>query len=347
MKKQFYFLDWGRAISILFVMMMHMDLPPSPLEVWGSSFAVAFFFFCSGFLVQPHMRETAFPAFARSRAQKLLLPYLVFGGVYLLNYLGFYLISRSEKTMDTMARFFHTFPLGNQVPLWFLPALFWVSLISYPAFKSPRRGWMLALAAAAFLALGYGRPHADYFDVFRGAFAFVFFFAGIMLRASGMERLLEGGYLLPRLGAGVLLVAFSAWSVTACLGKTSFYHFDTGGYPILYLCSAFAAIFGVCAIFSAVPSNPVVHWVSRNVIIVFGMHIICYSLIRKLSAPFFDLEKIAYWQVVAVYVVCTLLMCVPIQWVLAKALPWIFKPGNRPKTDAASREIEAGVSRGL
>ena len=134
MKQRLAFIDRAKGIGILMVVFSHLSSMTgfgNRLWSWYNPFMLTLFFMISGGMRRKRERRKAFPAFVRSRAHALLLPYFVFdilalGIQTVLNYWRGGVPEAAAKLQIGLVRIFTLRGLG---PDWFLPVLFFAELL--------------------------------------------------------------------------------------------------------------------------------------------------------------------------------------------------------------------------
>ena len=180
-KKRLYFIDYGKALGILFVLMIHSGIRPLNEYVL---FAMPLFFIASGYTLNVQGRDLK--QFAKDRFMKLLIPFWIFSladilletarayfyryGTYkiaipaLINMIygsGFKVpdifgirelivtnvpyVQPSEQFMDVI--------LPTNCHLWFLPAMFTASLLAFIILKNFRERKIVLIAMSLILVL--------------------------------------------------------------------------------------------------------------------------------------------------------------------------------------------------
>jgi fucose 4-O-acetylase-like acetyltransferase len=81
MQERLLFIDWMKALGMLFIIIGHFS--PPYLQIITYSFSVQFFFFISGFLFR---REENLNQFACKCFRTLLIPFYIWGGLMLVFY---------------------------------------------------------------------------------------------------------------------------------------------------------------------------------------------------------------------------------------------------------------------
>lgn len=213
-------LDFGKVLGILVVLLVHAECAPGPVTFYGGMFYMPVFFVAAGYTFRCRKGE-AFGAFLKKKARRLLIPYagtsvflwlffwikdsLLAGNPKDLKLLSVLGILYSRNQMYTTAYTGENPVLLNllNAPLWFLTALFltyaWYELIS----RNRGKYVLLALGAAAAVLWHYRTKwllpwSLDAVPLFACLMA-----AGELLREKKLEKFLGELWVL-----GLLLAAF-------------------------------------------------------------------------------------------------------------------------------------------
>ena len=150
-------IDTLKGLGILIVVASHCDADKRMFYSYPFSFTVPLFFMISGYLTP---NRGAFFPFALKKFRRLIVPYwlwLVLSCDIFMSFFNFRLPNFPANLWQAFAFFgapLWGFPIVN-VPLWFLPALFAVSLMLYFCVKLPRKILLWLAAALLFTTLAW------------------------------------------------------------------------------------------------------------------------------------------------------------------------------------------------
>ncbi|MCI9599982.1 MAG: hypothetical protein HFI17_05680 [Lachnospiraceae bacterium] len=219
-KERLGWLDFGKVLGILVVLLVHAEGSPGPVTFYGGMFYMPVFFVAAGYTFR-HKEGEAFRVYLKKKAKRLLLPYagtsaflwLFFwvkdsllagtpGDLKLLSVLG---IFYSRNQMYTMAYAGENPVLLNllNAPLWFLTALLLTSAWYGFADRSRWKYVLLALGAVMAFLWHYGTKLLLPWSLDAVPLFACFMAAGEFLREKKQEKLLGELWFL-----GLLLVAF-------------------------------------------------------------------------------------------------------------------------------------------
>lgn len=133
MKKRLYWVDNLKGLGIIAIVLGHCNFPKENIFVqYLFSFHVAIFFLISGLLFHDH-RYISFKKFIKEKFKRLVIPYFAFN---LINYVIVILGNRkldvnpSQFIFNTLRGIYIGEGMQNlyNIPTWFLPCLFFVSV---------------------------------------------------------------------------------------------------------------------------------------------------------------------------------------------------------------------------
>ena len=132
-KKREYYIDIAKGIGIIFVMLGHTIVGPSIIK-YTYVFSLPIFIFLSGYLFNLS-KFTNFWHFVKLRAKLIMIPYVGFSIISIVFYKFYYNMSIYDyATMTNMLVAFIK-ATRNQIfyniPLWFLPTLFFIEIMFY------------------------------------------------------------------------------------------------------------------------------------------------------------------------------------------------------------------------
>lgn len=187
------YLDAAKGIFIIFIIMGHHLLGADDLIRYLYTMGVTPFFLISGFLYAHKLEwERPLGSTAVRKAKSLLYPYVTFSVVNLLWYVLYYMVvfpdAVSEYSPQKML--LYTVTTYGYNALWYLPCVFWGTLLFFAIRKMRHHGpiWVaLAVGVVASFVLfdekltGLGIISKVYCYLFRIAVAAVFLYAGSLL----------------------------------------------------------------------------------------------------------------------------------------------------------------------
>ncbi len=215
-------IEFLSAYGILLVVLGHsgIGIEWSPgfrtLRYFIYQFHMPLFMFVSGYLSQLHYSEKlSWRTFLARRSKRLLIPYLGLNMVAFLIKLGlerFALrpVQFSLKSVATSLVYPHESPI---IFFWFLPTLWMVGVLLFPAQKHMSRcnRWGIAIFTLSLLALSWIRPLEDVALLNIGgvvAYLFYYWVGGLVCAFDGTQRDANNGLAAACLGLLVLTTAF-------------------------------------------------------------------------------------------------------------------------------------------
>lgn len=149
-------IDACKAIAIFFIFFGHWRTKNGNLEVFSYYFHLQLFFIISGFFATKQQQKSA-PEFLKNQVKRLFIPFVFFSAVNIL-----YFNLDGDKTFHELwwdfATSFTDFSQSVSSQLWFLPALFAVSIIYYFLLKVIKKRWIVLLISYALYTIGVCSP---------------------------------------------------------------------------------------------------------------------------------------------------------------------------------------------
>lgn len=221
-KKRIFYLDIAKGIGIILVVLGHVMELSTPVRQFVTSFHMPLFFVISGYIISATNEDDKdVRLIGKHKLRSLMLPYAVFSFLSLLVEVLYIILVRRSALEVFWEHLFATVCLAGASVFWFLPALFFGTMIFVVIRKrtsAPVCGIIIAaLTVLAYLGLGveneilagYGDmawvPYVRLFFnmIFRMFFAAAYVTLGYFLQqafrhfsAKAVWNLLAGGVLL-------------------------------------------------------------------------------------------------------------------------------------------------------
>lgn len=187
------YLDAAKGVFILLIITEHHLQGAEDIVRYLYSMGVPSFFLITGFLYAYKREwEQPFGTIAVRKMERLLYPYFTFSAINLLyNFLYFKVVFPSsvpESSLGTM--FVHTFTTYGYHAMWYLPCMFWASVVFIALRKCRHHAWIwagLSVCLVVFYVLfdarlsGLGFVSYLYCYLLRIAVAVVLLYAGAVL----------------------------------------------------------------------------------------------------------------------------------------------------------------------
>lgn len=329
--KRIDFIDQLKAASIFLIVYGHNDYV-TDFSTFLTSFRLPLFFIISGF-VRKEKSSVKFNSFIKKITRRLIIPYFLLSSfLYLLwffvgrhygkgveysvvkNFIGIFYSQGGSEYMDW------------GIPMWFLTALFCVSLIDFFLSKTDLKlqiPLIIVLAIIGYIIYPVLRFHLFWsLDVALVVFPF-YYFGGILRKLQNGELLtwLEKQSTIKKLGA--LLLIFGLHLIGAQLNEpVLFYSGSYGCLPLMYLNGilGFAWMF---LLFNMLPTHRFVTWIGRNTLPILALHLTGMSFIKAVFIFGFGQEPpfgIAYNTL---YTILQIFLLVPVIIFLNKYLPFV------------------------
>jgi fucose 4-O-acetylase-like acetyltransferase len=178
MKNRLSYFDNAKFFLIFLVVFGHIIRPfidESPIMMTIYKFVYTFhmpaFILISGYFAKSFRKK----GYVSKIAKKLILPYLIFQGIYSVYY--YFIEKKSATVLD---------PLDPHWSLWFLVSLFFWNVFLFGATKFSTK-WSLAIAFTVGLAVGYFEGISNYLSLSRTFVFFPLFLIGFYLKQEHFE----------------------------------------------------------------------------------------------------------------------------------------------------------------
>ena len=312
------------------IVAVHTGRVPKPLITYVISFYMPLFFFISGLFVKESIRNQALIDFVKSRAPRLLIPYLTFGTLSYL--LWFSLLGRLKGDLlpTNPLLYFLTNTiygvggygwLNYNLTLWFFPCLLVVELFFFFLIRLPSRQILIAILFCLSVS-GYFFFHWFNIENFRLPFgidialtAVVFYGIGYLVRPYLLDDSFRAWYRPPFVALGML-----AYLIFSPLNESSAFvigHFGKN-YGYFYL-AALSGILFWTQLSRLVKPNRLCEEVGQNTLVIFPLHLLLFPFFTGILVYLFKIPKelIDSWSVLGIfYAAVAILMLVPVAWAL-------------------------------
>ncbi|WP_121661101.1 acyltransferase family protein [Metabacillus litoralis] len=178
MKNRVSYFDNAKFLLIFLVVFGHVIRPfidESPIMMTIYKFVYTFhmpaFILISGYFAKGFKKK----GYVSKIAKKLILPYLIFQGIYSVYY--FFVEKQNANVLD---------PLDPHWSLWFLVSLFFWNLFLFGATRLSAK-WSLAIAFIIGLSVGYLEDISNYLSLSRTFVFFPLFLLGFYLRKEHFD----------------------------------------------------------------------------------------------------------------------------------------------------------------
>jgi fucose 4-O-acetylase-like acetyltransferase len=282
MSKRIHWIDICKAIAIFAIVLGHV-LRGGAVQQYVLSFHVPLFFMLSGVVFSSGGR--GFRSFAARKARAVLLPYFIWGFISCVIYalLGSFAakslgvnVTQSDSFFMTLLSFVYgnesVFTMVANLPLWFLPCLFAVYMIMYPAAELNGR----RLYAVTLLCFAAGGINANLTHIYRlpfnienAVFMSGFFALGMCIRRSPLFSDSDR-FSAAHTAAGIALIG--AGAVFSQLNGHIAYSWSVYGTYHLYMAGALCGCLGWVLISRQLPKLRAVEAVGASTLAILVMH---------------------------------------------------------------------------
>ena len=331
-KKREYWVDVAKGMGILFVMLGHTPIGSSILK-YTYIFNMPGFLFLSGYFFKLTKFKN-FEDFFRSKAKAILIPYAGLSIISIVFYIFYYHMPWNDfVTIKNMIIVFFT-AIRNQIfyniPLWFLPTLFFIENIFYLIRKLNKKYLELVLIL---ILGGYGVMKWDtlynprfVWTADTGLFFLIFFATGYYLKNRVFNIRITNKYILNLLAIIAILINSLILYSPAWFTKIFKNNFVIT-YKLIYFLSllilAFSGIYVITTIAKLLKRQKLLEFLGKNSLAFFGLHVLCFWILDKILKPRLIFENHIILLSI-LYVIITTAAIVLILPYLKKHLPLVF-----------------------
>jgi len=163
MQNRIEWIDFLKGILLMFICFSHFGYLPFPFRILtfptGNVWVPAFFFL-SGVLFNEN-KYSSFNDYVFNKSQTLLLPYIFFFLVFIILDWNSYL-EPDQALNDNILRFIHAGGPTKSAPLWFVIALFELSIVYFSIYRFVKKQFYRILIIGLFSLTGYS---FSYFEI--------------------------------------------------------------------------------------------------------------------------------------------------------------------------------------
>ncbi|PLS08465.1 acyltransferase family protein [Neobacillus cucumis] len=340
MSKRLDWLDLGKGLGMLLVMLGHADIP-APLKTYIYTFHMPLFFFLSGYLY----KKEKFPnlkVFLTRRTKSLILPYLSFSLIAYLWFLllfHFGLVNYENNLLTPLLGSFiaerKSIWTVHTGALWFVACLFCTELLFYFIAKIGRTKKVIGFLLIISSILGclynkiVGQPLPWNIDV--AMISIGFYGAGYLYREYN-----RGFELFNHIQTFILLFIINV--VTGYLNdvvtgeRVDFYSSSLGNIPLFYL-SAFSGIGAFVILVKQMKKNKVLQYIGKNSFIYLALHqkivFFVFGLLIQNSVVNFD--TLLKHPIVEglLYTLITVVVLIPAVYLINRYFPFLLGKTTR------------------
>jgi acyltransferase len=319
------FIDQLKAISIFLIVFGHND-NMSLFSEYLTTFRLPLFFIISGYLSK-EKQNVKLQFFLQKMFRRLLVPYFLISFFLYLFWLyvvqNLSLVDWDYDPVKNLVGIFYAHGGGDYmtwgIHMWYLPALFCVSMIDYfvsklsfkfrfiPALLLPVFGMVL------FRLLGFHLPWS--LDIAMDIYLFYFF--GSLIRRMDLLELIKGKEVW------VFIVFFSVHLIGASFNMPVNYYYASFGNPILMFFNGMTGFLWMFATFRLLPSHRAITWIGKNTLPILAFHYLAMSFIQAVALLGFEITLEFSPLMSLLYSVIQVLLLVPVILFLNRYLPFI------------------------
>lgn len=330
-------IDTLRTISILSIVVFHTGRMPTLFKIYVTPVFMPVFFFMSGLFVKESIRDKPFRSFIRTKAQRLLIPYLTFGIFSYILWVFFIGKIQGNAIPDNFILDFlinTLYGIGGHgwlrynVTLWFFPCLFITEIIFFFLIRIPSRK-VLGMVLFALSLFGYF--YFDFFDVlfFRLPFgidiaitAVVFYGTGYLFRSYVLDNSFKMWFSLPCVGIGALFYIVFLYVNQG----SAFLIGDFGKSYLHFYMAAFSGIFFWLQISRLITPHVIFEEIGKNTLVIFPLHLLLFPFFTGTLVYIFKIPKatVDSWYFLGIlYAILAIAVLIPVARGLNKYTPFL------------------------
>jgi fucose 4-O-acetylase-like acetyltransferase len=339
MKQRFLFIDQLRAFAIFIIVFKHND-HSSILSEFSTSFSIPLFLILSA-IVSKDKENISLSSFLLKKSKRLLIPYFALS---FLLYLFWYFLGRhygesAEHIYSPIKNFIGIFYgqggpefMNWGIPMWFLPALFIITLIDFFIAKL-KLGLSILFAVIIpitgvllYRCIGFHLPWS--IDIAFALYGFYFF--GKILRKIDFIKLISN----KKISILFIIVFFAIHLLGFHYnGPVSYYYGDFGNFLLFYL-NGMTGFVWVFTLFSIIPTTKIVVWVGQNTLPILAFHLLAMTFIKGIFYFGFNTE-IEFNIVLSIfYGIVQIIILVPVILLLNRYFPVLVGIQKKTNSDA-------------
>jgi len=328
-KPREYWVDITKGIGIIFVMLGHTVIG-SLITIYTYVFNMPTFFFLSGYFFKPN-KYTDYKEFLKSRIKGILIPYLGLSIISMIFYKFYYHMPFNDlTTIKNMIIVLFT-GTRNQIfyniPLWFLPTLFFVENIFYFIRKLNKifLEWLIILILGSFFVIKWNTIYNPklIWTIDNGCFYLIFFALGYYIK----QEIFNKNKIKKWVKNITLILAFIINTLVIFnnnLFEKIFKNQFVLDYKIIYFITlvilALSGIYVVSFISKRIKRNKYLEFIGKNSLTFFGLHVLYFWILDKILKPYIQNTIILS----IIYVIITLISISILIPYLKKWMPLIF-----------------------
>lgn len=298
-------------------------------------FNMPMFFLLSGYFLNIKKYNFYFDYF-KNLFKKIMKPYIWFSIVSVIFYAIYYRMPYYDYfTMRAMLKVFLLATrniIFYNVPLWFLPTLFFVANVFYFV-KKIKNKWLQLLAVlipACFFVVAWDTVYNPKlpWTIDSGFFYLIFFSLGYYIKNNVFKIVVPSKIIEIIIFATSFLLNTLVIFVPA-FQKTLLRSTFVSSFPLAYfaitLLLAFSGIYVILKISQIIKRNRILEYLGQNSLNYFALHVLIFLILNKIIRPIEFLSRDPVLLSI-IYVLTATILLVPINWIVNKNL---FKKNNK------------------
>lgn len=295
-------------------------------------FNMPMFFMLAGYFLNISKYSFYFDYF-KNLFKKIMIPYIWFSVFSIIFYVFYYKMPYYDHY--TLLNMLKVFILATRntifynVPLWFLPTLFFVANIFYFIKKINRKliELLLLLLAGSFFVIIWNtiyNPKLPW-TIDSGFYYLMFVALGYYIKNNNLLKIFKNNLL--KIFVFILALSINTltiWSpqLYKFIFNGDFYNKYRFGYFLISLVFALAGIYVIMIISKIFKRNLALEYLGRNSLTYFALHVPFFLIFNKAIRQIFNLESNLV-LLSLIYLFLTIVLLIPINWLIENKARWI------------------------
>ncbi len=292
-KKREYFVDIAKGIGIILVMFGHTLIGPA-ITKYSYIFNLPCFLLLSGYFFNMN-KYSGYKSFLKSKAKAILIPYVGLSVFSIVFYMFYYNMPMNDwETIRAMVAVFFTAKRNQifyNIPLWFLPSLFFIENIFYWIRKINRKylEWILILILGGYFVMKWDTLYNPrwIWTIDSSMFYLIFFSLGYYIKQGLIDikinKFVEKLLVIAAILINTLVIYNAHWFDK--IFKNTFVMNNGLIYFISLLVLAFSGIYMVITVSKLIKRQAALEFLGKNSITFFGLHVLCFWILDKTIKP--------------------------------------------------------------
>lgn len=331
-KKREYWIDIAKGIGIIFVMLGHTVIGPV-ITKYTYIFNLPVFIFLSGYLFNLSKFKD-FWQFIRLRAKAIMIPYVGLSIISIVFYKFYYNMPIYDYT--TMVNMIVAFIKATRtqifynIPLWFLPTLFFIEIAFYLIRKINNKylEWIIVIILSSYFVIKWDTLYNPklFWTIDTGCFYLLFFALGYYLRQNILNIKFKNRWFINiifYITLAINLMIIYNNNLFERIFKNTIVINNGILYYLTLVILALSGIYITIKISQEIKRQKILEYIGRNSITFFGLHVLIFWILDKIIKPIYFIQQN---QIIlsTIYVLITTVCIIALIPKLKQYLPLVF-----------------------